>query len=97
RSLHSFLHDALPISLAAVVAVAVLLGLFAAWRSASDLQEGLSASSRSYSGSGASYRLRSFLVVGEIATTLVILVGAGLLGRSFRSEEHTSELQSRGQ
>jgi len=71
-------------ALAAVVAVAVLLGLFAAWRSASgDLQEGLSASSRSYSGSGASYRLRSFLVVGEIATTLVILVGAGLLGRSF--------------
>src|SRR6266550_3688915 len=71
-------------ALAAVVAVAVLLGLFAAWRSASgDFQEGLSASSRSYSGSGASYRLRSFLVVGEIATTLVILVGAGLLGRSF--------------
>src|SRR5436305_5092088 len=71
-------------ALAAVVAVAVLLGLFAAWRSASgDFQEGLSASSRSYSGSGASYRMRSFLVIGEIATTLVILVGAGLLGRSF--------------
>ncbi len=25
----------------------------------------------------------AFLVIGEIATTLVILVGAGLLGRSF--------------
>ena len=71
-------------ALAAVVGVAVLLGLFAAWRTASgDLQEALSAGSRSYSGSGASHRLRSFLVVGEIATTLVILVGAGLLGRSF--------------
>lgn len=71
-------------ALAAVVGVAVLLGLFAAWRAASgDLQEALSAGSRSYSGSGASHRLRSFLVVGEIATTLVILVGAGLLGRSF--------------
>jgi predicted permease len=71
-------------ALAAVVAVAVLLGLFAAWRSASgDVQEALAAGSRSYSGSGASHRLRSFLVVGEIAMTLVILVGAGLLGRSF--------------
>ena len=71
-------------ALAVVVAVAVLLGLFAAWRAASGhLQEALSAGSRSYSGSGASHRLRSFLVVGEIATTLVILVGAGLLGRSF--------------
>ena len=71
-------------ALAAVVAVAVLLGLFAAWRAASgDLQEALSAGSRSYSGSGASHRLRSVLVIAEIAITLVILVGAGLLGRSF--------------
>ena len=71
-------------TLASVVGVAVLLGLFAAWRSGSgDLQEALSAGSRSYSGSGASHRLRSSLVIGEIATTLVILVGAGLLGRSF--------------
>jgi putative ABC transport system permease protein len=71
-------------ALSAIVAVAVSLGLFAAWRaSRGDLQEALSAGSRSYSGSGASQRLRSFLVVGEIAATLVILVGAGLLGRSF--------------
>jgi len=70
--------------LAAVVGVAVSLGLFTAWRAAAgDLQEALSAGSRSYSGSGASQRLRSFLVVGEIAATLVILAGAGLLGRSF--------------
>ena len=71
-------------ALAAVLAVAVLLGLSAAWRSTSgDLQEALSAGSRSSSGSRASHRLRRFLVTGEIATTLVILVGAGLLGRSF--------------
>jgi predicted permease len=70
--------------LAAIVAVAISLALFAAWRAdAGDLQEALSAGSRSYSGGGASHRLRSFLVVGEIATTLVILAGAGLLGRSF--------------
>src|SRR6267142_4506438 len=71
-------------ALAAIVAVAVSLALFAAWRAdAGDLQEALSAGSRSYSGGGTSHRVRSFLVVGEIATTLVILAGAGLLGRSF--------------
>ncbi len=71
-------------ALAAIVAVAFSLGLVAAWRAGTrDLQEALSAGSRSYTGAGASHRLRSFLVVGEIAVTLVILVGAGLLGRSF--------------
>ena len=68
----------------ATVVVAVSLGLFAAWRTGGeDLQEALGAASRSYTGSGASQRLRSFLVTGEIATTLVILIAAGLLGRSF--------------
>jgi putative ABC transport system permease protein len=71
-------------ALAAIIAVAVSLGLFAAWRAArGDLQEALTAGSRSYTGSGASQRLRGFVVIGEIATTLVILIGAGLLGRSF--------------
>src|SRR5437868_11679374 len=71
-------------SLAAILAVAILLGLFSAWRSASgDLQTALTAGSRSHSDSGSSHRMRSFVVIGEIATTLVILVGAGLLGRSF--------------
>jgi predicted permease len=68
----------------ATVGVAVSLGLFAALRAAAgNLQEALSAGSRSYSGAGSTQRLRGFLVVGEIATTLVILAGAGLLGRSF--------------
>ena len=71
-------------ALAAVVAVAVSLGLFSAWRaSGGDLQGALTAGSRSYSGGGTSARLRGSLVIGEIATTLVILAGAGLLGRSF--------------
>ena len=70
-------------ALAATVAVAFSLGLFGAWRSGGgDLQEALKSRPRSYAGSGASQQLR-FLVIGEIATTLVILVGAGLLGRSF--------------
>jgi len=68
--------------LATIGAVAVSLGLFAAWRAAAgDLQEALTSGSRGYSGG--SQRLRGFLVAGEIATTLVILAGAGLLGRSF--------------
>ncbi|MGH9434941.1 MAG: ABC transporter permease [Terriglobia bacterium] len=68
--------------LAATLVVAVGLGLFAAWRADGvDLNSALRASSRSYSGG--SQRLRSALVIGEIAATLMLLVGAGLLGRSF--------------
>ena len=71
-------------ALAATLAVAVSLGLFAAWRAAKgDLRDALTASSRSYGGTGAMQRLRDLLVIGEIAATLVILAGAGLLGRSF--------------
>src|SRR5579864_1296524 len=71
-------------ALAAIIAVAVSLGLFAAWRAArGDLQEALTSGSRSFTGTGASQRFRGFVVVGEIAATLVILIGAGLLGRSF--------------
>jgi putative ABC transport system permease protein len=72
-------------ALAAIVVVAVSLGFFGSWRAAAegDLQEALTAGSRGYSGTAASQRIRGFLVIGEIATTLVILVGAGLLGRSF--------------
>ena len=71
-------------ALCAVAAVAVLLGLFSAWRATGgDLQKALATGSRSYSGAGASQRFRGFVVIGEIAATLVILIGAGLLGRSF--------------
>ena len=71
-------------ALAATVFVAVSLGLFAAWRAAQgDLREALTSGSRSFTGSGAGQRFRGFVVIGEIATTLVILIGAGLLGRSF--------------
>lgn len=69
-------------AVAMTIAIAASLGLFAAWRSGGgDLQQALTAGSRSYTGSN--HRLRSSLVVGEVALTLVILAGAGLLGRSF--------------
>ena len=69
-------------TLAMTFAVAIGLGLFAAWRAGeADLGDALSAGSRGYSS--ASQRARSSLVIGEIAATMVLLVCAGLLGRSF--------------
>ena len=69
-------------TLAATLIVAVGLGLFTALRAARvDLNDALSAGSRGYSSG--SQRARSALVIGEIAATLMLLVGAGLFGRSF--------------
>jgi hypothetical protein len=68
----------------ATLFVALGLGLFAAWRTGGlDLNEALGAGSRGYSAG--SQKARSALVIGEIAVTLVLLFGAGLLGRSFLS------------
>ncbi len=69
-------------TLASILMVAAGLGVFAAWSAGQvNLADALGASSRSFSGRGQG--LRSALVVGEIAATLVMLVAAGLLGRSF--------------
>jgi putative ABC transport system permease protein len=69
-------------TLISTLIVAFGLGLLAAWRAGGlDLNEALGAGSRSYSEG--SQKARSALVIGEIAVTLVLLFGAGLLGRSF--------------
>ncbi|HKW31450.1 MAG TPA: ABC transporter permease [Candidatus Acidoferrum sp.] len=69
-------------TLIATLIVAFGLGLFAAWRCGGlDLNEALGSGSRSYSAG--SQKARSALVTGEIAVTLMLLLGAGLLGRSF--------------
>jgi putative ABC transport system permease protein len=51
--------------------------------SKSDLNEGLKESSRGGTDSPRRHRLRSLLVVSEVALSLVLLVGAGLMIRSF--------------
>jgi predicted permease len=63
---------------------ALLFGVAPALRAARpDLANELKAGGRSASSSRAKHRLRAGLVVGEIAMAMVLLVGAGLLARSF--------------
>ena len=74
----------LAFALALSVLTAVVLGLLTAWRGTrGDLRAALAEAQRTQAGGGSSYRVRSTLVVAQMALTLVLLVGAGLLGRSF--------------
>jgi putative ABC transport system permease protein len=64
-------------------AVAAGLGAFTAIRATSgDLREGLEEGGRGQAGSQGSQRVGRILVAAQIAITLVLVVGAGLLGRS---------------
>lgn len=75
---------ALFFALALSMIVAVGLGLVPALRSAGrDLQSTLKESGRSQSSNAFSQSLRSLLVISQVALTLVLLIGAGLLARSF--------------
>jgi predicted permease len=66
------------------VAAALAMGLLTAFRAGrGDLRAALAESQRTQAGAGATLRLRGALVVGQVAATIVLLVGAGLLGRSF--------------
>jgi putative ABC transport system permease protein len=55
-----------------------------------DLNETLKAGSRGAIGGHGSRRLRGFLVVSEVALSLVLLIGAGLLIRSFEHIQNAS-------
>ncbi|MDB4878183.1 MAG: hypothetical protein JWM41_4629 [Gemmatimonadetes bacterium] len=66
------------------IVTAVALGLLSAWHGTqSDIRETLSSAQRTQAGSGSGARIRRTLVVSQMALTVVLLVGAGLLGRSF--------------
>jgi len=65
------------------VMTGLIFGLVPAWRAVKiNLTETLKEGGRSGS-SGARHRLRSALVIGEVALSLVLLVSAGLMMRSF--------------
>lgn len=77
---------ALAFSLALSIVTGLLVGLVPALQQSSrELRASLSEGSRGATDSRSSHRLRVSLVVAQIAMALVVLVGAGLLARSFQA------------
>jgi putative ABC transport system permease protein len=75
---------ALIFTLALSALIAIVLGVVSVLNlSARDLQAGLKETARGQTAHGAGKHLRGLLVVAQVALTLVLLVGAGLLGKSF--------------
>ena len=73
----------------ASIVTGLLFGLFPArYAAAVDPSESLKNSGRSSSASAGALRLRAALMTLEVAMTLVLLVGAGLLTRSFAKLVH---------
>src|SRR5215469_16084021 len=73
----------LAFALGIALTVAVALALVTAWRATrADVRETLAASERVASGAGSAAQARRTLVVAQVAMTIVLLIGAGLLGRS---------------
>ena len=72
-------------ALALSLLLGVILGLVPAFHNSHrQLQADLQEAGRGQSTSGAGTRVRNFLIVAQVALTLLLLVGAGLLGRSFQ-------------
>lgn len=75
---------ALLFTLGLSLTVAVILGLVPLVRfSRSELHSGLKETGRSQTAHAGVHRLRGLLVVSQMALTLILLIGAGLLGKSF--------------
>jgi putative ABC transport system permease protein len=79
---------ALAFTAGAVLLTGILFGLAPAWLIArTAIADSLRASSRSTGATPGTHRLRAGLVVGEVALAFVLLVGAGLMIRSFQQLE----------
>ena len=84
-------YQVLVFAAAASILTGVFFGLIPALRTSKlDLRETLNESARGSMGGRAGHRLRSILVVSEIALAMVLLVGAGLLLRSFERMQAVS-------
>ncbi len=69
----------------------LLMGFMPAWQAShADVNETLKDATRGNTGGLAAGRLRSTLFVGEVALSLVLLIGAGLLLRSFARLQNVS-------
>jgi predicted permease len=64
------------------VLIAIVLSFLPSLRSRQDLNLGLKPGGRGLTIGGRGARVRGFLVVGQVALTLLLLTGAGLLARS---------------
>lgn len=83
--------NVLAFCLAVSLATGILFGLVPALRASSpDLGAALKEGGRGSSGSLSRNRLRAALVAGEMALALMLLIGAGLLIKSFVRLEHLS-------
>ncbi|HEX8180905.1 MAG TPA: ABC transporter permease [Pyrinomonadaceae bacterium] len=75
---------ALGFTLALSALIAIVLGIVSVLHvTGRDLQAGLKEAARGQTAHGAGKRLRGTLVIAQVALTLILLVGAGLLGKSF--------------
>jgi putative ABC transport system permease protein len=73
-------------TLAIAIASGILSGIAPSWlHSQTNISETLKESGRGASTGASRHRLRSILVVAEIALALILLVGAGLLVKGFRA------------
>lgn len=76
--------NVLEFTFAVSMVAGMVAGLAPVWHSTrTNLNEALKAGGRGDSGRGGHNRLRSILVVSEVALSLVLLIGAGLMVRSF--------------
>ncbi len=82
---------ALAFTLGISLLTGVVFGLLPAWSATRlNLGEGLKESGRNLAGSRTSLRLRRTLVVSEAVLAMLLLVGAGLLVRSFQRTQSVS-------